>query len=32
MHVETSFVQNLGDLIPARKGTPGRIMKARAER
>ena len=32
MHVETSFVRNLGDLIPARSGMPGRIMKARAER
>jgi hypothetical protein len=32
MHVETSFVRNLGDLIPVRRGMPGRIMKARAER
>jgi len=32
MHVETSFVRNLGDLIAARKGVPGRVMEARAER
>ncbi len=32
MHVETSFVRNLGDLIRARQGMPGRFMEARAER
>ena len=32
MHVETSFVRNLGDLIAARRGMPGRVMEARAER
>jgi hypothetical protein len=32
MHVETSFVRNLGGLIRARTGMPGRFMKARAER
>jgi hypothetical protein len=37
MHVETSFDRNLGrtgvrDLIHARTGTPGRFMKAEAER
>ncbi len=32
MHVETSFVRNLGDLIRARRGMPGRFMKARAKR
>lgn len=32
MHVETSFVRNLGDLIRARTGMPGRFMKVRAER
>jgi hypothetical protein len=32
MHVETSFVRNLGDLIRARCGMPGRLMKARAAR
>ncbi len=32
MHVETSFDRNLGDLIPARRGMPGRVMEARAER
>ena len=29
MHVETSFVRNLGDLIRARAGMPGRFMKAK---
>jgi hypothetical protein len=32
MHVETSFDRNLGDLIPARRGMPGRVLEARAER
>jgi len=32
MHVEKSFVRNLGDLIRARTGTPGRFMKVKAER
>ena len=32
MHVETSFVRNLGDLIPARCGMPGRFMKGNTER
>jgi hypothetical protein len=32
MHVETSFVRNLGDLIRVRTGTPDRLMKATAER
>ena len=32
MRVETSFVRNLGDLVRARRGMPGRFMKARAER
>ena len=32
MHVETSFVRNLGDLTRARTGMPGRLMKASAER
>ena len=32
MHVETSFVRNLGDLIRVRRGTPDRLMKATAER
>jgi len=26
MHVETSFVRNLGDLVRVRRGTPGRFM------
>ncbi len=25
MHVETSFVRNLGDLIRSRRGTPGSV-------
>jgi hypothetical protein len=32
MHVETSFVRKLGDLIRVRRGTPDRLMKATAER
>ena len=32
MHVETSFVRNLGDLIRARCGMPGRFMKGNTER
>jgi hypothetical protein len=32
MHVETSFVRNLGDLIPVRRGMPGRFMKGNTER
>ena len=32
MHVETSFVRNLGDLIRVRIGTPDRLMQATAER
>jgi hypothetical protein len=32
MHVETSFVRNLGDLIRARAGMSGRFKKATAER
>ena len=32
MHVETSFVRNLGGLIPVRRGMPDRLMKAKAER
>lgn len=32
MHVETSFVRNLGDLIRIRQGKPDRFMKAKAER
>jgi hypothetical protein len=32
MHVETSFVRKLGDLIRVRTGTPDRLMKAIAER
>ncbi len=32
MHVETSFDRNLGDLIHARRGTPGRFMKVKTER
>jgi hypothetical protein len=32
MHVETSFDRNLGDLIPARNGMPGRFMKGNTER
>jgi hypothetical protein len=30
MHVETSFVRNLGGLIRARLGRPDRLMKAKA--
>jgi hypothetical protein len=29
MHVETSFVRNLGDLIRIRQGMPDRLMKAK---
>ncbi len=32
MHVETSFDRNLGGLIHARYGIPGRFMEADAER
>jgi hypothetical protein len=32
MHVETSFVRNLGDLTRARRGMPGRFMKGKTER
>ena len=32
MHVETSFVRNLGGLICVRLGIPDRLMKAKAER
>ena len=32
MHVETSFVRNLGDLVRVRRGTPGRFMKGKTER
>jgi hypothetical protein len=32
MHVETSFVRNLGGLIRVRLGMPDRLMKAEAER
>jgi len=32
MHVETSFVRKLGDLIRVRRGTPDRLMQATAER
>jgi hypothetical protein len=32
MHVETSFVRNLGDLIRARTGMPGRFVKGNTER
>ena len=32
MHVETSFVRNLGDLIRVRLGMPGRFIKAKAAR
>jgi hypothetical protein len=32
MHVETSFVWNLGDLTRVRQGMPDRLMKAEAER
>ena len=32
MHVETSFVRNLGDLIRIRQGMPNRLVKAKAER
>jgi len=31
MHVETSFVRNLGGLIGVRLGMPDRLMKAKAE-
>jgi len=31
MHVATSFVRNLGDLIRVRFGRPDRLMKAKAE-
>jgi hypothetical protein len=31
MHVETSFVRNLGGLIRVRLGMPDRLMKAKAE-
>ena len=30
MHVETSFVRNLGGLIRVRQGMPDRLMKAKA--
>ncbi len=32
MHVETSFVRNLGGLARARRGMPGRLMKGNTER
>ncbi len=32
MHVEKSFDRNLGDLIHTRRGTPGGLMEAEAER
>ena len=32
MHVETSFVRNLGGLIRVRQGMLDRLMKAKAER
>jgi hypothetical protein len=32
MHVETSFVRNLGGLIRVRLGMPDRLMKAKATR
>ena len=32
MHVEKSFVRNLGGLIRVRLGMPDRLMKAKAER
>jgi len=32
MHVEKSFDRNLGDLIHARYGIPGRFMKVKTER
>ncbi len=32
MHVETSFVRNLGDLVRVRCGMPGRFMKGNTER
>jgi hypothetical protein len=32
MHVEKFFARNLGSLIRARTGKPGRFMKATAER
>ena len=31
IHVETSFVRNLGGLIRVRHGMPDRLMKAKAE-
>ncbi len=31
MHVETSFVRNLGGLIRVRHGMADRLMKAKAE-
>ena len=31
MHVETSFVRNLGGLIRVRRGMPDRLMKAKAK-
>jgi hypothetical protein len=31
MHVETSFVRNLGGPIRVRHGRPDRLMKAKAE-
>jgi hypothetical protein len=32
MHVETSFVRNLGDLVRVRRGMLGRFMKGKTER
>jgi hypothetical protein len=32
VHVETFFARNLGSLIRARLGKPGRFLKATAER
>ncbi len=32
MHVEKSFVRNLGDLVRARCGMPGRLVKGNTER
>ena len=32
VHVETFFARNLGSLIRARPGMPGRFLKATAER
>jgi hypothetical protein len=31
-HVEKFFARNLGGLIRARQGMPGRLMQAKAER